>query len=202
MGSPVQTGSYTSETMVLVDSGGNLLNPSAPVLAAGENNIGSVGGHTFTGRIEKTRPNDTAAYVAGDVINESASAGTPFTLALARTSGPGSGVITNIGLATDDVANLVAFEVDVYEAAPTTALNDNAEGTHLYVDSDKWVDAVLLPVLVKKTTNSLQAEARSPCLVPFKASNGLNLYFRLRVVTGFTPVALKKYKLIVSYAQD
>lgn len=171
-------------------------------LLAGEAHVGQVGGHIKTVRVEKTRPADSAPYVINDVVNESTSAGTPFAMPLARAGGPGTGVLVGLLLETDDITNLIAFEVDIYEAAPATAINDNFEGTRLYVDSDKYLDTVVLPTLVKKTTNSTQADAKAFVSIPFAAADLLNIYLRLRTTVAFTPGSGKKYKLVASAAQD
>lgn len=171
-------------------------------IAAGEAHIGAVGGAILTVRVEKTRDSSTTAYAINDIINESASAGTDWTFAVARSGGPGTGVIVGLMLQTDNAANVAQCEIDVYDTPPAASINDNAEATHLYTDSGKLLQTVLLPALAKKTSGSNQAEAYAPCAVPFKAVDLLNLTFRLRTLTVFTPVGSAKYKITAFVAPD
>lgn len=54
------------------------------------------GGITVIRSVSKTRPADTTAYAAGDVINESTSAGTVWTFADAARMLGGSGIINKV----------------------------------------------------------------------------------------------------------
>lgn len=171
-------------------------------LAASEAHVGQVGGHTQPIRVEKTRPADATPYAVNDIINESASAGTPWTVAAARSGGPGSGIVLGFLLQTDQAACVAQCEIDVYDAAPAVAVNDNAEATHLYADSGKLLQTVLLPALAKKTAASDMAEAYAPCAVAFDAVDATNIYLRLRTLTIFTPASGQKLKITTFCSQD
>lgn len=84
------------------------------------------GGYTKLVQVAKTRPNDTNTYAAGDVFNESTSAGTNLTFAGCSRYTAGTGVIQAATLI--DSANQAlkgSFELWLFNAA-VTADNDNA----------------------------------------------------------------------------
>lgn len=162
----------------------------------------TAGGNLAVVALEKTRPNDTTPYAIYDLINESASAGTSWALAAARSGGPGTGVVTGFLLQTSHAANVAQCEIDVFNADTAALINDNAEGTHLYANSGKLLQTITLPLLAKRTTNSDMAEAYADCAVVFSAAVAPNLYLRLRTLTAFTPTAQSTYKITAFVAQD
>jgi hypothetical protein len=76
--------------------------------------------------LTKTRPADTTAYAAGDVISESTSAGTVWTFPFARSLGLG-GILQDAAL-IQSVAQSTKLDADLYLFDTTIAsnLNDNA----------------------------------------------------------------------------
>lgn len=172
------------------------------ILAAGEAHIGQVGGRSVRVRVEKTRPNDTNAYAANDAINESASAGSNWSFAVGRIAA-GSGVIVGATIACDDiVTSLGTLELDLYDDT-ITDINDNSEATRLYANQGKFIRTLVFPALAKKTANSDCVEAELNGLnIPFKCVAGGLLDGVLRAVTGFTPVANKKFTITLAVLQD
>ena len=169
--------------------------------SGGEASLGQVGGYVTVVRLEKTRPADTTAYAANDAICDSAGAGTVWTFPVARSGGPGSGVVTGVQAQTDDSATTAQLELDLYDDS-ITAINDNAEATRLYANKSKFLRTVLLPALAKKTTNSDMAEAYADVAIPFDAVDGTNLIGILRTLTAFTPVSGAKYTVTIFCALD
>jgi hypothetical protein len=159
------------------------------------------GGHTFHVSVEKTRPADTTAYVANDAVAESSSAGTVWTFAVGRTA-TGSGTITGAILQTDDAADVSRMEIDLYNDT-VTAINDNAEATRLYTNAGKFLGTILFPALVKKSTNSTQAEAEVRGLaIPFVCVGSSSIYGIVRKIEADTPVSGSKYRVTLVGYQD
>lgn len=90
------------------------------VLAAGENHLGSVGGHVARISASFTRPGDTNAYAAGDLVanNTVANSVTPMQFALSRATGKG-GVIRRVRLRKNGVSITNAnFRLHLYSTSP------------------------------------------------------------------------------------
>lgn len=171
------------------------------IVAAGELHIGQVGGATVAVRVEKTRPADTAAYVANDAVNSSTSASTSWVFAVGRVA-TGSGVIVGAQLACDDTALVARFELDLYDADITT-IQDNAEATRLYANQGKFIQTIAFGAAAKKTTNSTQAESAAVDVrIPFKCVGASSIYGALRILDADTPVSGAKYQVTLFAVQD
>ena len=110
-----------------VDDSGETVNPAAPVMAAGENHVGQVGGHTALASANFTRPADTTAYASGDLVANSTTAGsvTPMQFTVARVAA-GSGMIRRARLRkTGTGVTNASFRLHLYTASPTPANGDN-----------------------------------------------------------------------------
>lgn len=161
------------------------------VLYGGDNNPIGQGRKV---RVEKTRPNDANAYAANDALNESASAGTNWTFAVGT-----NGLLVGALLACDNVANTARFELDLYDAA-VTAINDNAEATHLYANEASYLGTLTFAPLAKRTVSSTKVEAALTQLaLPLGNVSG-SVAGILRTLDVFTPTALSKYSLTLLVA--
>jgi hypothetical protein len=90
-------------------------------LAAGESHIGSVGGHVARISATFTRPSDTNAYAAGDLVanNTVANSVTPMTFALSRATGMG-GIIRRLRMRkTGATITNASFRLHLYSISPT-----------------------------------------------------------------------------------
>lgn len=94
-------------------------------LLAGENHIGSVGGHTVQQAFSFNRPSDTTAYSANDAVTDSTSATTPLSWQLARTSGGGV-TLKRFRLATNNASMAARLRLWLYRSSPASPPNDNA----------------------------------------------------------------------------
>lgn len=91
------------------------------VLAAGENHIGAVGGHTLRVTSTFTRPADTVAYVSGDLVanNTVANSVVSLTGTLSRATGKG-GMIRRVKVKkSGTVLTNAQFRVHFYTTSPT-----------------------------------------------------------------------------------
>jgi hypothetical protein len=109
------------------DPTGTVSNPlSIGPLPAGENHVGEVGGPVP--RIISasfTRPNDVTAYTSGDIVANSATAGsvTPLSFDLPRAAGRG-GMIRRARLRKSGTGVTSAvFRIHLYRASPITVAN-------------------------------------------------------------------------------
>lgn len=94
----------------------------------------------------KTRPNDTTAYAAGDVVNESASAGTSWQFTSAGPSG-GRILITAVWIEIDVSSawsGLGTFRLHLYDSDPG-AINDNAAFDLASGDRAKYLGFLDIP---------------------------------------------------------
>lgn len=100
----------------------------------------------YTSSASKPRSSDTNAYTAGDVLSESASAGTVWTF---ENLGPSGGriMLTSVSIRWDAAAlpsGANTFRVHLYDAAPT-AINDNAAYDLPSGDRTKYLGYVDIP---------------------------------------------------------
>lgn len=145
-----------------------------------------------------TRPNDTNAYAAGDVIADSTS--TPNVLTFAAI-GPAGGR-TKIVTATLEIdSNSIPsgsgpLRLHLYSSAPT-AIADNAAFDLPSGDRAKyvgWID-LPLPTLLGSTAFSQNINDRTE--LPLAAGSS-TLYGILQTTTAFTPVASVVRKITLS----
>lgn len=187
------------DTMAAFGADNDYAPPSAN--ASGQLRV-EAGGVPFDVSVEKTRPADTNAYAADDCINESASAGTVWTFAVARTSG-GGGTIQHAIVESDDITDLSAVELDLYNVSPAVVVNDNAQATKLYTDAAKFICTLYFPIPVKETSSSTMSTAELQSInQPFKASGSVNIIGVLRNVTARTPAASEKFRITLKGYQD
>jgi hypothetical protein len=158
----------------------------------------------------KTRPSDTTAYAAGDVIAESTSAGTVLTFSnMSRKTGS-SGLI--LGAMMIDSANQSTkpqVELWLFSAAPG-AKNDNAAFAPTDAELETLIDIIKFDntnALVGTVTagadgNSIQ-KTSSPIAIPFKSAEGSRALYGVPVVrNAYTPVSGEKFTFQLRVAYD
>jgi hypothetical protein len=147
---------------------------------------------------EFTRPSDTTAYTAGDVVSNSTTATTPQPLASAVPSGQGGEVIA-IRLVTDKKSVTPKMRVHLYNASTITVAADNAAFKDLYIDNSKYLGSVDLPAMVTgaDTTNSTQSRSQVTGIFhPIRGAAGSGtIYYVLETLDAFTPASGEKFTL-------
>lgn len=95
---------------------------------------------TILSEVTKTRPADTTTYTAGDVVNESTSAGTVWTFAnMARSAGLGGVIQSAVLISGASPPSLKGeFELYLFDTSPTTQ-NDNAAWALTDADAKKAI---------------------------------------------------------------
>jgi len=178
-------GTDFAEAVVLIDATTGL-----PYTAAGTSSSSS---HSATVTI--TRPSDTTAYAAGDVIGDTDGSAI-FTFANMAKTGGGEIMITSIELEIDVAALPSGFagtNVRLYNASPT-AIADNAAWDLPSGDRGKYLGKVLLGTPVDEGTTL------------FSDNDGINkqikltstsLFVELQTVGAFTPTSAAVNRLTI-----
>ena len=155
----------------------------------------------------KTRPTNTTAYASGDVINESASAGTNLTFSNAVRIAGGSGIIAEAMI--DDSANqstTLEAELWLFDTNPT-ADNDNA----VFTPSDAEMQTVVGVVPIASVyAGDATAGAVGNLLItsgqvniPFKVADGSRDLFGVLVARNdYTPVSAEVFNIRLKIYQD
>lgn len=134
-----------------------------------------------------TRPDDTNAYVANDVISDSTSSPTNLTIATGLTSGS-SCIVTSAKIRIDIAsipAGMGGFRIALFNAAPT-AINDNSAFD--LIDSDK---AKLLDIIDIDTPVDLGSRlfGSTKNINSHIQLSDANLYLQLITKNAYTPSA-------------
>lgn len=149
---------------------------------------------------EVTRPADTTAYTAGDVVSNSTTATTPISLSSAARVAGGNGYIVRAALTTNKKSITPRFRVHLFNAAPTVAA-DNAAYSELYADAGKRLGFIDLPAMTTATdsTNSDMSRAfnDSARLPIVAAASSADLYAVLETLDAFTPASGQKFTLTI-----
>lgn len=152
--------------------------------------------------VELTRPANTDAYTAKDVVSNSTSAPAVLTFAnFARANG-GSGIIVRARLMTDKKDCTASFRLHLFHTAPT-AINDNSPYLLLYANAANRIGMIDFPALATEDpTNSTAASSMRPSSdgaygapnLWFEADAGSRaLYGILEATSAFTPASGQKF---------
>ncbi len=156
--------------------------------------------------VSKTRPNDTNAYAAGDVINESTSAGTVFTFSnCARFTG-GSGIINKATI--DDgayVATTLQSELWLFSATVGVD-NDNAVFTP--TDAELATRVAVIPIGTAYVGDATAGVGGNVALTSgvvnesFKCNADAHLYGVLVARNAYVPVTNETFNVTLYIYQD
>lgn len=152
--------------------------------------------------VEFTRPADTTAYTAGDVVSDSTSATTMQAIANAARISGGGGFIVGARLVTDKKSITPRIRAHVFNTNGATIAADNVAYKTLYADEGKKVGRIDLPAMTTPTdtTNSTISLAEDFTIrVPYVCT-ATSLYFVLEALDGFTPANGEKFTLTVYLA--
>jgi len=151
--------------------------------------------------VEFTRPTDTTAYAANDVISNSTSAPTVMQFTgMARANG-GSGVIRRARMMTDNSAFVARVRWHIFNEAPT-AIADNAQYTMLYANRDKRIGSLDFPAFATEGTGSDAAATMRPSseggwsvpeLEYTCAANSTSLFVIVETLSAATPANAQKF---------
>ena len=168
-------------------------------LAANEDHIGEVGGKLTRVDVEFTRPANTTAYTAGDVVSNDATTTTPMAFANLARVNAGSGYIVAARLVTDKKSITPKIRVHLFNAADPTLSGDNVAHQEKYADIGKRIASFDLAAMTTATdtSNSDTSRASDDTLrVPFAcAAASRTVYAVLEALDAFTPASGQKFTL-------
>lgn len=164
-------------------------------LGTSENHLGQAGGYATIAVKEITRPADTSAYLANDVINTATSGSSMLNLPAAARKNAGMGYITGIEIIGDQSAEVWQPKVHLQQQARSTVLNDNAAFTATYAMFGSGIILIADITLPALAAYGSVAKSRLDGLaIPFICNTSDDdLYFDLQTLTAFTPVSGAKY---------
>lgn len=153
-----------------------------------------------SGPVSFTRPNNTTAYTAGDVVSDSAGTFTPsliFPLALAA---GGGGYVVKAQLETNSKTFLSQMRLYLFTSALVTVAGDNVAGTILYANSPYRVGYLDFPTLATGVgSGSTSSVAVWTGNIEFRCdASDTKLYGYLVDNTGSTPVAFQAFAVTLS----
>lgn len=171
---------------------------------AGENHIGTVGGHiALVTASVMTRPSDTTAYASGDLVANSTTAGsvTPLQFTVARIAA-GSGMIRRcrIRKSGTGVTN-ASFRLHLYSASPTPANGDN--GVWSTDQAANYLGA--LDVTVDRAFTDGAAGNGVPVTgseINFKLASGQAVYGLLEARAAYTPSSAETFTVSLEVLQN
>lgn len=165
------------------------------------------GGHTVVVSASKTRPNDTTAYTAGDIINDSTSAPTVFTFNNCVRFEGGSGIIGRV-IIDDSAAQSTKLSAELWLFDTTyTPDNDNAAITP--TDAEMQTVVAVIPISTSYVGDATSGAGGNVLLTsgvvntPFKCAEGSKaLYGMLVARNAYTPVAQEVFNIRIHIYQD
>lgn len=180
--------------MVRTNNGYMPLSELTPV----DSSVLPVGGNNTVIAATFTRPGDTTAYAAKDVVSNSTSAPTLLSWVVGRINA-GSGYIVKARLMTDLSTDVKRYRLHLYHTVPT-AINDNAQFTELYANASKRIGYIDFDALATEGTGSTAASALNKDIrLFFKcAAASQKLYGILETLDAGTPGNAQNYFIELS----
>lgn len=143
-----------------------------------------------------TRPANTTAYTAGDVVSNSASKTEPMAFPGISVAGR-SATLVNAVLTTDKSAFAAQMTAHCFTSPNVTVAADNAAATTLWVNSPYYVGALAFPTMAggAGTNTMVAALLPNPGLTFTPIANSTTLYVVLVDNTGATPASGQQFRL-------
>lgn len=191
----VQPGNTANTTPWKVDGSAVTQPVSGTVTAAAsENHVGEIGGNLVSVATEFTRPADTLAYTAGDVVSDSTSATTMQALANAARVSGGSGYIVGIKISTDKKSITPRLRVHFFGTNGATIAADNVAYKEVYADGSKrlfYYDMPAMTTAADTTNSDMSRSVDTSMRIPYICA-ATSLYYVLETLDAFTPASGQK----------
>lgn len=181
----IDIGAVTIDGVEIKNDAGN------PVLVSG-----AVSSNSVVSSATITRPADTTAYAAKDVVSNSTSAPVVLTFSGMARANAGTGTIVRARLMTSQKTNVALYRLHLFHTAPTV-IADNSPYTLLYANAANRIGSIDFPALsTEDSTNSTAAASMRPSYdgsynapnLWYKCkSDGTSLYGVLETLSAFTP---------------
>lgn len=163
-------------------------------LLAGEAHVGEIGGNLVSVATEFTRPADTTAYAANDVVSDSTSSTTMQALANAARVSGGSGYIVGIKVSTDKKSITPRLRVHFFGTNGATIAADNVAYKEVYADGSKrlfYYDMPAMTTAADTTNSDMSRSVDTSMRIPY-ICNATSLYYVLETLDAFTPASGQK----------
>lgn len=152
--------------------------------------------------VSKTRPDDTTAYDAEDVISEDDTndAGTPWVFDGALPGSGEGGYITLARLQTNKAGMTAQLTLFLFDALPTSELDDNAANTTPdYADVDNYLGRIDFPALSDLGGDSSWTQATPSTTgglpLAVRLASGNQIFGVLVTRAAFTPDAEQEFTI-------
>jgi hypothetical protein len=168
-------------------------------LKASESHLGEVSGNLISKTVEETRPANTDAYTAGDVVSNNVTTTTLMQFAnIFRVSG-GTGYIVGIRVSTDKKSITPRLRMHLFNASNPTIAADNAAFKEVYADDSKrltYYDMPAMNTAVDATNSDMSRSFDMTCRIPvYAAAGSRDLFLAKEVLDAFTPASGQKIKV-------
>ena len=163
-----------------------------------------VGGKAVLVSTSFTRPSNTDAYAAGDVVSNSTSATTILTFASVASDLGGSGYITGAKILTDQATNVAQFRLFLFHTSTPTMDVDNGAADFLWADRAKYLGYIDFPACSSEAGTNTAAQAQDMTLrMPFTClSTAKDIYGYVVTKTAFTPASGQLFYIELSIDQN
>jgi len=151
-----------------------------------------------------TRPANTTAYAANDVVSNNATATTPLELANAVRVAAGSAYLVGLRVETNLKSITPRFRVHFFSTAAATVAADNAAHKEVYADAAirrGYVDLVAMSTAAD-TTNSDMSRAEDYTIRRPMVAAATSFYVVLETLDAFTPASGQSFTVIAVFDQN
>jgi hypothetical protein len=176
-------------------------------LAASEAHIGQIGGSTVKVQNEFTRPADTNAYAANDIVSNSTSAGTALLLSNAVRINAGTGYIVSARVITNTTGITPRFRLHFGKTAAGAAsvMNDNAAAANAYtlLSNSNYLGYMDLAALQSQGGTSVSFVDDNTQRIPISGAAGSkDIYCVVETLDAFAPVSGQKITIQIAIEQN
>ena len=182
----------------------------ADAIVAGEEHIGTVGGHVVTPTAVLIRPANTTAYASGDLVANSATAAAvlPLVFANAVRKVGGSGKVRRARLTknSDDVTN-PTFRLHVFTSNPVSVVPTNGDNDAIQLTGAR--NSHVGSFEFDMTANDIHTDGNFDDAVPligseinFVVPSGTSLYGLLEARAAYTPASEEQFVATLEIQQD
>jgi hypothetical protein len=176
-------------------------------LAAAENHIGNLGGHSVRVDKEITRPSNATPYSINDCVADNSASSTTHKITDALRKVAGTGLIISAVLATDNLSWTTPITAVIYDkAVPGAFIADNAAFDPMYADHANIACQIAFPSF-QKVTGGAGAKAWATVenlnRIIQSAAASKDIYFQLYLPSAAqTPASGQKFTLTLAIIQD
>ena len=151
-----------------------------------------------------TRPADTTAYAAQDVVSNSTSAPTLLTFSGAARANGGSGLILSARHMKNSTTTAGAtYRLHLYKVSTITPINDNAQFTLLYANRASRIGFIDFSHAAGGTGSDSTNALSTFVNLPFVCNAATSALFGILTVLGaYTPTSEEQHFIELSIAQN